>query len=66
VPSYYGLNRLPADAPVIGKVVTGGREQSVVAYDVDITGPAADPKVSVKLFSALAPGPMRDLMRRLR
>ncbi len=63
-PSYYGLNALPKHLPVLGKLLTGGRERAVVAFDFDVRGTLAEPDVSLRPMSALTPGALRELLRR--
>jgi hypothetical protein len=64
VPSYYGLNEAPQHIPVIGSLL-GGSANAVLTIDFSVTGPLADPKVSVKPLSSVAPGILRDVMKRL-
>ena len=63
IPSYYGLNTLPGRIPVVGRLAGGSH--GVQAFDFRITGPPADPHVSASALSSIAPGILRDLMRRL-
>jgi hypothetical protein len=64
VPSFYGLNTLPARVPVIGGVVAGKGREGIQAIDFTIAGPLKAPEVSVSP-SSLAPGAFRDVVRRL-
>jgi hypothetical protein len=63
VPSFYGLNTLPGRVPVLGSVVAGKGREGVQAIDFTITGPLDAPQVAVSP-SSLAPGALRDLVRR--
>jgi uncharacterized protein YhdP len=66
IPSIYGLNELAGSIPVLGTLVGGGgKERAIQAVDFTVTGALGDPKVSVNPLSAVAPGILRDLMRRL-
>ena len=65
VPSYYGLNTAAGRVPVLGKLVTGPGGEGVQVFEVAVRGPLAAPEVSVNALSALAPGALRDLLRRL-
>lgn len=59
IPSYFGLNEAPGRIPVVGEMLTGGALQ---AFAFEVTGPAADPKVSVNPLASLAPGALRKLL----
>ena len=65
VPSYYGLNAAGARVPVIGKVLTGSRREGFQAIDFAVQGPLASPQVRMHPITALAPGVLRDIVRRL-
>jgi hypothetical protein len=65
VPSYYMLNEGVAKIPVVGGVlgkVTGGAVQAVT---FTARGPRTDPTVSVQPLSSLAPGVVREWLRKL-
>jgi len=61
----YTLNRVVGAIPLIGAIITGGRNEGVVAADFRITGPLDRPEVSVNPLSALAPGILRRILRGL-
>ncbi len=64
IPSYYGLNEGGTKLPIIGGLigaVTGGALQ---AFDFGVTGAMATPDVKLQA-SSLAPGALRDLVRKL-
>jgi hypothetical protein len=65
VPSYYGLNTAAGRIPVLGKLVTGPGGEGLQVFEFAVRGPLAAPQVSVNALSALAPGALRDLLRRL-
>jgi hypothetical protein len=65
VPSYYMLNEGVASIPVVGGMlgkVTGGAVQAV---SFTARGPHTDPVVAVQPFSSIAPGVVRDWLRKL-
>jgi hypothetical protein len=65
VPSYYMLNEGVSKIPVVGGVlgkVTGGAVQAVT---FTARGPRADPVVAVQPLSSLAPGVVREWLRKL-
>ena len=64
VPSYYGLNTAAARVPVLGKLATGGKGEGVHAFDFTVSGPVGAPQISVNPLSSIAPGVLRDLVRR--
>jgi uncharacterized protein YhdP len=65
VPSYFGLNRAPGRVPVLGRLVTGGGREGVQVIDFQVRGTRADPAVTVNPLTSLAPGVLRDLLRKL-
>jgi hypothetical protein len=64
VPSYYGLNEAPKNIPVLGNLL-GGTANAVLTVEFEVTGPLSDPKVSVSPLASVAPGFLRDLLKRL-
>jgi hypothetical protein len=64
VPSYYGINTATGRIPIVGGIVTGKERQGIQAFDFDVSGPLASPRVAVRL-SSVAPGVLRDLSRRV-
>lgn len=62
IPSYT-VNSALGKIPVLGKVLTGGKGQGVIGFNYRISGPAADPKITVAASSGLALGPLRQLFR---
>ena len=65
VPSYYGINTAAGRVPLLGSLIAGNERQGVQAFDFDVSGPLASPRVSVHPLSSLAPGALRDLARRV-
>jgi uncharacterized protein YhdP len=59
----YALNSILGNVPVIGPLLLGGEGQGLFAANYQVTGPAADPQVSVNPLSALAPGFLRRLFQ---
>jgi uncharacterized protein YhdP len=64
VPAYYGLNTVAGKIPVLGRLLTGGDKSGIQVFDFTARGPMGDPKVTANV-SSLAPGVLRDLVRRL-
>jgi Protein of unknown function/AsmA-like C-terminal region len=62
IPSYT-LNAAIGKIPVIGTVLTGGKDQGLVGFNYRITGSAAKPLVDVQTSSGLALGPLRRLFQ---
>jgi hypothetical protein len=56
------FNRLVAKVPLLGTLLTGSQDGVVVA-DFRLSGPAANPEVSVRPLSILTPGLLKDLFR---
>jgi hypothetical protein len=65
VPAYFGLNQAPGRIPILGKLVTGGGREGVQVIDFEVRGSPANPDVKVKPLTSLAPGVLRDLLRKL-
>ena len=62
----YTLNRIVGAIPLLGTIITGGRNEGVVAADFHISGPLDNPDVRVNPLSALAPGILRRILRGFR
>jgi hypothetical protein len=62
IPSYT-LNAAIGKIPVLGTVLTGGKDQGLVGFNYRITGSAAKPLVDVQTSSGLALGPLRRLFQ---
>ena len=54
------INSLPGRIPIIGDLLTG-RGGGVFAATYKVSGPMAEPRVTVNPLSALAPGFLRNL-----
>lgn len=64
VPAYYGLNTAAGKIPVLGRLLTGGDKAGFQVFDFTARGPLGNPSVTANV-SSLAPGVLRDLVRRL-
>lgn len=56
----YLLNSLVGSLPIVGPLLGGG-SQGLLAANFRLSGPTADPQVSVNPLSALAPGILRQI-----
>src|SRR5262249_17910442 len=56
-------NSVVSNIPVIGHIFAGGPNGGIFAVNYSATGPVRDPRVSVNMLSALAPGFLRNLFR---
>ena len=65
IPSYYFLNQGADRIPIIGSVIGFATAGALQAVTFTVTGTRADPVVSVNPLSSLAPGVMREWLRRL-
>lgn len=64
VPSYQALDRLTKSVPALGSpTVTEVKGSGVRSVDFEVSGSLADPYVTVKPGSAVAPGGRRDVVR---
>ncbi|MGD8325489.1 MAG: AsmA-like C-terminal domain-containing protein [Sphingomonadales bacterium] len=57
----YGFNSILNKVPLIGNILTGGKNQGIIAINYGITGPLTDPELSVNPASMLAPGILRRI-----
>jgi len=55
------VNRLLEKIPLLGKLITGGEGQGVIAMRYTLTGPLGDPEIRVNPLSALTPGFLRGV-----
>jgi hypothetical protein len=59
----YGLSRLIDQIPILGKIITGGKKEGLLAADYLIDGGLDKPTVTVNPLTALTPGFLRALVR---
>jgi hypothetical protein len=59
----YSLNQFIGAIPLLGAIITGGRNEGIVAADFTVAGPTDSPEVRVNPLSALAPGLLRRFFR---
>ena len=57
------LNSALGKVPVLGSLLMGGEGQSLFAANYELSGPSANPEVSVNPLSAIAPGFLRRLFQ---
>ena len=62
VPAQGGVNRLVANIPLVGKLVTGGKNEGVIGVNYTLTGDVSDPKFFFNPLSILTPGILRRLL----
>jgi hypothetical protein len=60
VPSYT-VNQVLGKIPILGGLLTGGKDEGLFAANYKMTGSLEDPKVNVNPLSILAPGILRRL-----
>ena len=58
----YTINRVLGNIPILGPLLTGGKNEGVFAANYVVKGQLEDPRVSVNPLSALAPGFLRKLI----
>lgn len=59
----YGLNSIINKVPIVGGIITGGKNEGIIAINYAIRGPLTDPELSVNPASMLAPGIFRRIFR---
>ncbi|EJW21821.1 hypothetical protein IMCC14465_02150 [alpha proteobacterium IMCC14465] len=57
----YSLNSIVGNLPVVGQVLTGGRE-GIVGINYDLTGPISDLNVNVNPLSILVPEVLKEIV----
>lgn len=57
----YTVNRVLGQIPIIGAILTGGKDEGVFAASYGVNGPLDDPTIAVNPLSALAPGFLRNI-----
>jgi hypothetical protein len=56
------INSVLGNIPIIGKLLTGGKNEGIFAAKYVVKGRLENPRVSVNPLSALAPGFLRNLI----
>ncbi len=57
----FALNNLLSNVPVLGPLLTGGKDAGVFAISYRLEGPLDDLKSNVNMMSAVTPGGLREL-----
>jgi hypothetical protein len=57
----FALNNLLSNVPLLGTLLTGGKDGGLFAVSYQLYGPFSDLKTDVNMMSAMAPGALRDL-----
>lgn len=58
----YTINRILGSIPILGQILTGGKNEGLFAANYALRGRLDDPVVTVNPLSALAPGILRKLL----
>ena len=58
----YGLSRLIDRIPLLGRILTGGEGEGLLAAEYFLDGHVDDPRVAINPLTALAPGFLRSLV----
>jgi hypothetical protein len=61
----YTVNRILGRIPIVGQILSGSRSDAALAATFSVTGPFAEPRVSVNPLSVLVPGMVRDFFAAL-
>lgn len=56
----FALNNLLSNVPLLGPLLTGGKDGGMFAVSYQLHGPLDDLKTDVNMMSAMAPGALRD------
>ena len=55
------LNNLLSNVPLLGPLLTGGKDGGLFAVSYQLSGPLDDLKTDVNMMSAMTPGALREL-----
>lgn len=56
-----GINTFASKIPLIGRLITGGKNKALFAATYSIKGPSSNPRTLVNPLSVLTPGILRDI-----
>jgi hypothetical protein len=59
----YGVNRLMAGVPLLGRILSGGHDEGIFRTAFTISGPKANPIVKVNPLTTLTPGVVREALK---
>ena len=57
----FALNNLLSNVPLLGPLLTGGKDGGLFAVSYQLSGPLDDLKTDVNMMSAMTPGALREL-----
>lgn len=57
----FALNNLLSNVPLLGPLLTGGKDGGLFAVSYQLSGPLDDLKTEVNMMSAITPGALREL-----
>ena len=57
----FALNNLLSNVPLLGPLLTGGRNAGLFAITYKLEGPFDDLKSDINMMSALTPGALREI-----
>jgi hypothetical protein len=57
----FALNNLLSNVPLLGPLLTGGKDGGLFAISYQLHGPLDDLKTTVNVMSAVTPGALREL-----
>ena len=57
----FALNNLLSNVPILGPLLTGGKDGGMFAISYRLHGPLDDLKTTINIMSAVTPGALRDL-----
>jgi hypothetical protein len=59
------LNQLVGDIPILGRILTGGKDKGVFSVSYSVKGPFSKPKVSSNPLGILAPNILKSIFARI-
>ena len=57
----FALNNVLSNVPLLGPLLTGGKDGGMFAFTYKLEGPLDDLKSDVNMMSAMTPGALREL-----
>ena len=61
IPSVFGINTLVSNLPLLGTILSGGKDSAFIGSNFSVKGDMKDPKISFSTLSSITPGFIRNL-----
>ena len=61
IPSMFGINKFVSGIPIVGSLISGGKDSALIGANFSITGDTKKPDISFNPLSVLTPGFLRNI-----